>query len=92
MSLAWFVQGEEEVDHLVLLALITVIFVVCSLPLTVSSFLTFPCVCVSHRMKSFVDPSRQFDACYECYVQTGQPIVTFIQWLLKSRGVKQGLF
>ncbi|KAF3847693.1 hypothetical protein F7725_020721 [Dissostichus mawsoni] len=53
--------GEEEVDHLVLLALITVIFVVCSLPLTVSSFLTFPCVCVSHRMKSifcFSTPSH----------------------------------
>lgn len=37
LSLAWFGQGEEEMDHLVLLALITVIFVVCSLPLTVSS-------------------------------------------------------
>lgn len=36
MSLAWFGQGEEEIDHLVLLALITVIFAVCSLPLTVS--------------------------------------------------------
>ncbi|KAF0030413.1 hypothetical protein F2P81_017144 [Scophthalmus maximus] len=35
LSLAWFGQGEEEMDHLVLLALITVIFVVCSLPLTV---------------------------------------------------------
>lgn len=47
LSLAWFGQGEEEMDHLVLLALITVIFVVCSLPLTVSSPLTFPqCVCV----------------------------------------------
>lgn len=43
MSLAWFGGGEEEVDHLVLLALITVIFVVCSLPLTVRSCL---CVCV----------------------------------------------
>uniref|UniRef100_K7G539 Prostaglandin I2 receptor n=1 Tax=Pelodiscus sinensis TaxID=13735 RepID=K7G539_PELSI len=31
----WFGQGEEEVDHLVLLALMTVIFVICSLPLTV---------------------------------------------------------
>ncbi|KAK0148936.1 Prostacyclin receptor [Merluccius polli] len=37
MSLAWFGQGEEEVDHLMLLALMTLIFVVCSLPLTVSS-------------------------------------------------------
>ncbi|XP_075997411.1 prostacyclin receptor isoform X2 [Genypterus blacodes] len=35
MSLAWFGQGEEEMEHLVLLALITVIFAVCSLPLTV---------------------------------------------------------
>ncbi|MEQ2314525.1 hypothetical protein AMECASPLE_013026 [Ameca splendens] len=34
LSLAWFGRGEEEMDHLVLLALITVIFVVCSLPLT----------------------------------------------------------
>lgn len=41
LSLAWFGQGKEEMDHLVLLALITVIFVVCSLPLTVSSRLTF---------------------------------------------------
>ncbi|KAL3057392.1 hypothetical protein OYC64_007800 [Pagothenia borchgrevinki] len=39
MSLAWFVQGEDEVDHLVLLALITVIFVVCSLPLTIAGFI-----------------------------------------------------
>lgn len=39
MSLAWFGQGEEEVDHLVLLALITVIFVVCSLPLTIAGFI-----------------------------------------------------
>ncbi|XP_010772644.1 prostacyclin receptor [Notothenia coriiceps] len=39
MSLAWFVQGEEEVDHLVLLALITVIFVICSLPLTIAGFI-----------------------------------------------------
>lgn len=37
MSLAFFGQGEEEMDHLVLLALITVIFAVCSLPLTVSA-------------------------------------------------------
>lgn len=33
---SWFSRGEEEVDHLVLLALMTVIFVICSLPLTVS--------------------------------------------------------
>ncbi|KAL8219821.1 UNVERIFIED_CONTAM: hypothetical protein K2H54_034408 [Gekko kuhli] len=32
---SWFSRGEEEVDHLVLLALMTVIFVICSLPLTV---------------------------------------------------------
>lgn len=51
LSLAWFGRGEEEMDHLVLLALITVIFVVCSLPLTVSSHSTFPlccCICVTH--------------------------------------------
>lgn len=46
MSLAWFGQGEEEMEHLVLLALITVIFVVCSLPLTVRSHLVCVCVCV----------------------------------------------
>ncbi|XP_034556405.1 prostacyclin receptor [Notolabrus celidotus] len=39
LSLAWFGQGEEEIDHLVLLALITVIFVVCSLPLTIAGFI-----------------------------------------------------
>lgn len=39
MSLAWFGQGEEEVDHLMLLALMTVIFVVCSLPLTIAGFI-----------------------------------------------------
>ncbi|XP_071352106.1 prostacyclin receptor [Trachinotus anak] len=39
LSLAWFGQGEEEMDHLVLLALITLIFVVCSLPLTISGFI-----------------------------------------------------
>ncbi|XP_051252897.1 prostacyclin receptor [Dicentrarchus labrax] len=39
LSLAWFGQGEEEMDHLVLLALITVIFVVCSLPLTIAGFI-----------------------------------------------------
>lgn len=42
LSLAWFGQGEEEMDHLVLLAVITLIFVLCSLPLTVSSHLTIP--------------------------------------------------
>lgn len=35
-KMSWFAHGEEEVDHLMLLALITIIFVVCSLPLTVS--------------------------------------------------------
>ncbi|CAL1570520.1 unnamed protein product [Knipowitschia caucasica] len=39
MSLAWFGQGEEEMDHLVLLALITLIFAVCSLPLTIAGFI-----------------------------------------------------
>ncbi|KAM9801584.1 prostacyclin receptor [Neosynchiropus ocellatus] len=39
MSLAWFGHGEEEMDHLVLLALITLIFVVCSLPLTIAGFI-----------------------------------------------------
>ncbi|XP_026232508.1 prostacyclin receptor [Anabas testudineus] len=39
LSLAWFGQGEEEMDHLVLLALITVIFVICSLPLTIAGFI-----------------------------------------------------
>ncbi|KAM6972885.1 prostacyclin receptor [Aplochiton taeniatus] len=38
MSLAWFGPGEEEMDHLVLLALMTLIFVVCSLPLTIAGF------------------------------------------------------
>lgn len=42
MSLAGFGQGKKELDHLVLLAVITVIFVVCSLPLTVSSHVTPP--------------------------------------------------
>lgn len=32
----WFGQGEEELDHLLLLASMTIIFVICSLPLTVS--------------------------------------------------------
>ncbi|XP_061453560.1 prostacyclin receptor [Rhineura floridana] len=35
---SWFSQGEEEVDHLVLLALMTVIFVICSLPLTIRAY------------------------------------------------------
>ncbi|RVE64868.1 hypothetical protein OJAV_G00130060 [Oryzias javanicus] len=39
MSMAWFKQGEEEIDHLVLLAVITVIFVVCSVPLTIAGFI-----------------------------------------------------
>ncbi|XP_061828888.1 prostacyclin receptor [Nerophis lumbriciformis] len=39
LSLAWFGPGEEEMDHLVLLALITVIFAVCSLPLTIAGFI-----------------------------------------------------
>ncbi|KAL6471325.1 hypothetical protein MHYP_G00199750 [Metynnis hypsauchen] len=34
---SWFSQGEEEMDHLVLLACMTIIFVICSLPLTVST-------------------------------------------------------
>lgn len=34
---SWFAHGEEEVDYLVLLALMTAIFVICSLPLTVST-------------------------------------------------------
>ncbi|KAK3530785.1 hypothetical protein QTP70_001586 [Hemibagrus guttatus] len=32
----WFGQGEEEMDHLVLLASMTIIFVICSLPLTLT--------------------------------------------------------
>ncbi|XP_012988948.2 prostacyclin receptor [Esox lucius] len=38
ISLGWFGQGEEEMDHLMLLASMTVIFVVCSLPLTIAGF------------------------------------------------------
>ncbi|TRY83973.1 hypothetical protein DNTS_006292 [Danionella cerebrum] len=34
----WFGQGEEEMDHLVLLASMTLIFVICSLPLTICGF------------------------------------------------------
>ncbi|XP_076833339.1 prostacyclin receptor [Brachyhypopomus gauderio] len=35
---SWFGQGEEEVEHLVLLASMTVIFVIFSLPLTIFGF------------------------------------------------------
>ncbi|XP_059371158.1 prostacyclin receptor-like [Carassius carassius] len=34
----WFGQGEEEMDHLLLLACMTFIFVICSLPLTICGF------------------------------------------------------
>ncbi|XP_021321991.1 prostacyclin receptor [Danio rerio] len=34
----WFGQGEEEMDHLLLLASMTLIFVICSLPLTICGF------------------------------------------------------
>ncbi|XP_018604373.1 prostacyclin receptor [Scleropages formosus] len=37
---SWFKDGEEEVDHLVLLASMTVIFVICSLPLTICGFIS----------------------------------------------------
>uniref|UniRef100_A0A8C8RAY9 Prostaglandin I2 receptor n=1 Tax=Pelusios castaneus TaxID=367368 RepID=A0A8C8RAY9_9SAUR len=36
---SWFGQGEEEVDHLVLLALMTLIFAICSLPLTIRAYI-----------------------------------------------------
>ncbi|CAL8353939.1 unnamed protein product [Lota lota] len=39
VTLAWFGQGEEELDHLMLLASMTLIFVVCSLPLTIAGFI-----------------------------------------------------
>ncbi|XP_077579057.1 prostacyclin receptor [Stigmatopora nigra] len=39
LSLSLFGRGEEEMDHLVLLAFITVIFAVCSLPLTFAGFI-----------------------------------------------------
>ncbi|XP_008423970.1 prostacyclin receptor [Poecilia reticulata] len=39
LSLAWFGRGEEEMDHVVNLALITVIFMVCSMPLTIAGFM-----------------------------------------------------
>lgn len=61
LSLAWFAQGEEEMDHLVLLALITLIFVVCALPLTVSSISTSSqgvCVCVCVYI--FVCPTNRY--------------------------------
>ncbi|KAG9330749.1 hypothetical protein JZ751_022175 [Albula glossodonta] len=32
----WFSRGEEEADHLLLLGCMTIIFIICSLPLTVS--------------------------------------------------------
>ncbi|XP_056468048.1 prostacyclin receptor [Gadus chalcogrammus] len=38
-ALGWFGQGEEELDHLMLLASMTLIFVVCSLPLTIAGFI-----------------------------------------------------
>ncbi|XP_028817812.1 prostacyclin receptor [Denticeps clupeoides] len=37
---SWFGQGEEEVDHLVLLASMTVIFIIFSLPLTICGFVS----------------------------------------------------
>ncbi|KAM6427968.1 prostacyclin receptor isoform 2-T2 [Liasis olivaceus] len=36
---SWFSRGEEEVDYLILLALMTVIFVICSLPLTIRAYI-----------------------------------------------------
>ncbi|XP_023669548.1 prostacyclin receptor [Paramormyrops kingsleyae] len=36
----WYREGEEEVDHLLLLASMTVIFVICSLPLTICGFIS----------------------------------------------------
>ncbi|XP_061537527.1 prostacyclin receptor [Phycodurus eques] len=39
LSMALFGRGEEELEHLVLLALITVIFAICSLPLTIASYI-----------------------------------------------------
>ncbi|XP_070399634.1 prostacyclin receptor isoform X3 [Nothobranchius furzeri] len=51
LSLAWFGQGEEEIDHLVLLALMTIIFVVFSLPLIVSS--RFPTYDISPHLVFF---------------------------------------
>ncbi|XP_036380982.1 prostacyclin receptor-like isoform X2 [Megalops cyprinoides] len=34
----WFRRGEEELDHLVLLGSMTIIFIICTLPLTVCGF------------------------------------------------------
>ncbi|KAM3829933.1 prostacyclin receptor isoform 1-T1 [Vipera latastei] len=36
---SWFSRGEEEVDYLILLALMTIIFVICSLPLTMRAYI-----------------------------------------------------
>ncbi|XP_063168235.1 prostacyclin receptor [Candoia aspera] len=36
---SWFSRGEEEVDYLILLALMTVIFVICTLPLTIRAYI-----------------------------------------------------
>nr|XP_033811987.1 prostacyclin receptor [Geotrypetes seraphini] len=36
---SWFGQGEDEVDHLILLALMTAIFVICSSPLTIRGYI-----------------------------------------------------
>ncbi|XP_078389211.1 prostacyclin receptor [Cetorhinus maximus] len=36
---SWFGQREEEVDHLILLAAMTTIFAICSLPLTIRGFI-----------------------------------------------------
>lgn len=66
LSLAWFGQGEEEMDHLVLLALITVIFVVCSLPLTVSSHLNLLLMCVGVSVISFQFPHFFFGPQHFC--------------------------
>lgn len=50
----WFGQGEEEMDHLLLLACMTFIFVICSLPLTVSTghFLLF-CITLKRLVQWF---------------------------------------
>uniref|UniRef100_W5NCF9 Prostacyclin receptor n=2 Tax=Lepisosteus oculatus TaxID=7918 RepID=W5NCF9_LEPOC len=37
---SWLGHGEEEVEHLVLLACMTLIFVICSLPLTICGFVS----------------------------------------------------
>lgn len=69
LSLAWFGQGEEEMDHLVLLALITVIFVVCSLPLTVSSHLNLLLMCVGVSVISFQFPHFFFGPQHFCILR-----------------------